>query len=248
MNYLDPEEPKNPVVPNDGQSSDVSQPSGLRRAWDAYTSRPENNAALIQFGLAMMQPRAPGQSGIGSVANAVAEGAGAMERNVAGQKADQAATVAQDMERAKTAATTSNAASTAANAAAYGRQVDASSSNKGTLSGVLRQQADFRKWLAKPEDTTGLTVDPIVGALQKQFPEIKTKADILANPRAQAAARQLFSAQLTTEPNDAGTLDSAEAEGSTPVVVPAAPAAPVRRYNAQGKGVEWNGKSWVPIN
>lgn len=255
-NYLDPAaDETNPLVPQDSQSGDSSK-SGLRKAWDAYTSRPENNAALLQFGIAMMQPRAPGQSGIGSVANAIGEGAQASERNVAVQRAEEEATSKRSMEEAKTAATTSNAESTRMNATAYGRQVDNSlPGGKTALSGMLRQQADFRKWLAKPEDNIGLTTDPIVTAIQKQFPEVKSKGDLLNNPRALSAARQLFSAQITTEPNDGGTLDPAAAEpqpaqpgAAAAPATPAAPPAPIRRYNAQGKGVEWNGTQWVPIN
>lgn len=263
-NYLDPEtEDRNPVVPQDSQSGDSSK-SGLRRAWDAWSSRPENNAALMQFGIALMQPRAPGQSAIGQFGNALGEGAEASARNVAIQRAEEEATSKRALEEAKTEATTSQAGSARINAEAYARQTAAMTpGGKTGMQGVLRQQADFRRWAAKPDDAmalamnNGVSTDPIVQALSKTMPHIKTKGDILADPRAKAMAQKIFTEQLTTEPDDQGNLAPAVAPQpaapgvAAPMAPPAAstaPAAPIRRYNAQGKGVEWNGTQWVPIN
>lgn len=242
-NYLDPAaDTSNPDVPQDSQSTDSSKP-GLRKAWDDWTARPENNAALLQFGIAMLQPHAPGQTSLGAAANALGEAGGASDRNVAAARAEENAASQREVESAKAAATTSNAAS-------YGRQVDQGGGKAtGGTSGVLRQQADFRKWLAKPEDTTGLTADPILGAISKSFPNIKTKADLLADPRALSAAQQLFRAQITTEPSDTGAIDPANPD-STPSSPPTAPqySEGEIRYNAQGKGVQLRGNRWVPIN
>jgi hypothetical protein len=62
----------------------MSQQSGLKRAWDSWTSRPENNAALMNFGLSMMNP-APGNflSNVGYGLGAAAEG---MSANVKKQE------------------------------------------------------------------------------------------------------------------------------------------------------------------
>ena len=67
-----------------GQSSDMSQPSKLKQAWDSWTSRPENNAAMMNFGLSMMNP-APGNllSNIGYGLGSAAEG---MSANVKKQE------------------------------------------------------------------------------------------------------------------------------------------------------------------
>src|SRR5262245_35045367 len=80
-NYFDPDE--KPVAA-DTQSTDNSK-SGVRRAWDAFSSRPENTAALLQFGIAMMQPRAQGQSSLGQFANSIGEAGEAATRNIAAQ-------------------------------------------------------------------------------------------------------------------------------------------------------------------
>jgi len=69
-----------------GQATDASQPGTLGKLWDAWTSRPENNAAMINFGLQLMQPIAPGQSRLGHWAQAVGAGAEATTRNVAAEE------------------------------------------------------------------------------------------------------------------------------------------------------------------
>lgn len=240
MSELDPEnEDPSPAGPQDSQSSDQSK-SKLRAAWDGWTSRPENNAALLQFGLAMLQPRAPGQSGVGQFANAVGQGAEASDRNIATQQA--AETQQSNIESKK-----SEASARTTTAQAYADQVrqGGAKGDKAGMQGALRQQADFRKWLAKPEDTTGMTIDPIVGSISKQFPEVKSKADLLNNPPALAAARKMFSEQIA-EPDEDTAPATAPSPGASPPVTTAP--TPVRRYNAQGKGVEWNGKQWIPIN
>lgn len=56
---------------------DRSDPHGEWRDW---MSRPSNRAALMQFGIAMMQPIGIGQSAIGNIANAVGEGGEAAQR------------------------------------------------------------------------------------------------------------------------------------------------------------------------
>lgn len=241
--YLDPTD-----QPNVGGSVDASKPK-VQKLWDAWTSKPENNAALLQFGLAMLQPRAPGQSGVGAAANAVAEAGGASGRVVAQQKADDLAASTEEDRKATTAAKTATAAASTSNAAAYGRSVDNATGggDKGVgAKASLRIQQDFRKWLAKPDDTSGLSVDPVVGAIQKRFPNVKNKGDLLADPAARAEAFKLFSSQMTTEPSDTGDITTEPTPATTPPI--AAPSAPIRRYNAQGKAVEWNGTKWVPIN
>jgi hypothetical protein len=93
---LDPSQPAgqaaDATLPQDvrpGQAVDASQQSSLGKLWSAWTSRPENNAAMINFGLQLMQPRAPGQSALGAWAQAVGAGAEASQRNVAAEEARQ---------------------------------------------------------------------------------------------------------------------------------------------------------------
>ena len=219
-------------APNDTQSSDQSK-SGVRQAWDAWTSRPENNAALLQFGIAMMQPRSPGQSGIGQFANSIGEAGQASERNVAAQQAEQGREFEQGIKGQEASARTTTAK-------AYADQVaqGANKTDKVGMQAALRQQADFRKWLAKPEDTTGLTADPILGSVQKQFPDVKSKGDLLANPAALAAARKLFTSVQPPEDDE-----ETPAATTRDVAPPAAAATPQPRiiYDSQGKPYQWDG-------
>lgn len=219
MTGLDPEDADpSPAGPQDSQSSDQSN-SGVRKAWDAWTSRPENNAALLQFGLAMLQPRAAGQSGIGSVANAIGQGAEASDRNLTAQRAEADSESKRTVEQQKADATTSNAAS-------YGRQVDTSGGTKKApgMQASLAAQKAFNSWAAKPDDLTGMTGDPVTAALAKQFPDVKSKADVLNNPAALKAAREMFKNQLA-EP------DEDESAAPQPRVI----------YDKQGKAYQWDG-------
>lgn len=208
-------DPTDTSIQGDTQSTNNSQ-SGVRRAWDAFTSRPENNAALLQFGLAMLQPRAPGQTGLGQFANAVGQGAEASSRNVEAQQAEDKQ--ASEIENKK-----SEAESRRITANAYSRQVDnpgGASSGRGA-SNMIKLQQDFNRWLRSPEDQTGLTSDPIVAALRKQYPDIKTKGDLINNPAALAAARQLF----TRSSGNVASDSTDEEVGTAPAPAPA-PATP----------------------
>lgn len=210
MRGLDPENTDpNPSVPTDSQSTDQSQ-SGLRAAWDKWTSRPENNAALLQFGLAMLQPRSPGQNAVGQFANAVGQGAEASQRNIETQQAQQKEEAAQAIKDRETSSKEKTAEAYAEQVRQGGAKGDAN-----TLKGTLKTQADFRKWLAKPEDALGMTTDPIVGAISKQFPDVKTKADLLNNPAARNAAYKLFSSTVA-EPGEEGSTPAPAATGQPP--------------------------------
>lgn len=204
MSELDPDDTP-PAGAQDTQSSDQSK-SKLRAAWDAWTSRPENNAALIQTGIAMLQPRAPGQSGIGAFANAIGEGAAASDRNVATQRAEADAAANREFKSRE-------AGAREVNANAYAQAVKNMAEGKGKGSGLtidMRKQMEFNKWVRAPSDP--LAVDPIVQALQKDFPEIKTKGDILANKAAKARAYQIFAG--------AGGGDSEDGDVTSPDMSP----------------------------
>lgn len=236
MTGLDPEDTEeSPAGPQDTQSSDQSKP-GLRKAWDAWTSRPENNAALLQFGLAMLQPRAPGQSGVGQFANAVGQGAEASDRNLTTQRTEADAESKRTVEQQKADATTSNVA-------AYGRQVDTSGGTKKApgMQATLAAQKAFNSWAIKPDDLTGMTGDPVTAAVAKQFPDVKTKADLLNNPAAVKVAREIFKNQLA-EPSDDGEATPAAVTPSAPAAAaPSAAPQPRVIYDKQGKAYQWDG-------
>lgn len=245
MRGLDPEQTDpNPTVPSDSQSTDQSK-SGLRAAWDAWTSRPENNAALLQTGLALLQPRAPGQSAVGQFANAIGQGAEASQRNVGEQQAEQKTAAEQDIKRREAAARETTAG-------AYAEQVKSSKEGKGgdkaAAKSALQTQMAFQKWLRTPEDATGLTNDPTLGAVAKMFPDVKTKADLLANPQARQAAFNIYKTNFA-EPSDeeGGGTASPPAAGAVPAPsstsTAPAPAAPTPKivYDKAGKPYQWDG-------
>lgn len=234
MSALDPED-EAPAGPEDQQSSDQSKP-GLRKAWDAWTSRPENNAALLQFGIAMLQPRSPGQSAIGQFANSIGEAGQASERNVAGQTAEESRLAAQDIKSRE-------AGSREVTAKAYADQVLQGKGKSGGLQSRIATQKAFNAWLNKPEDPIAIQVnggksnDPVVQALQRQFPDIKTKGDIIANKAALNAARQLYSGSMAEPDEDTGEpgapLVGAGPPGATTPPAGAGPTKPVYKDGRQ---------------
>lgn len=244
MSELDPEDTA-PAGPQDTQSSDQSK-SKLRSAWDAWTSRPENNAALLQFGIAMLQPRAPGQSGIGQFANAVGQGAEASDRNIAAQRAEADSAARRDI-----ASREAGARETTAGAYAQSVKDQAAGRGKGgsSLTLAMRQQMEFNKWLRAPADP--IAVDPVVAALQKEFPDIKSKGDLLANPAARRRALQLFSSAGGGDSEDSPDDTAGADTGTSPASVAPASAASQKRpvYDkATGvlKGYWYPDRGYVP--
>ena len=244
MRGLDPEDSDpNPVAPTDSQSSDQSQ-SKLRQAWDAWTSRPENNAALLQTGLALLQPRSPGQSAVGQFANAIGQGAEASDRNVKAQQEEEKARAEQDVKRRE-------ADAREVTAGAYADQVKQGKEGKGgdkaAAKSALQTQMAFQKWLRTPDDATGLTSDPIVGAISKQFPNVKTKADLLADPGARQAAYNLYKTQFAEPGDEDGSGTAAPPAGgavppaSSNPTAPASAPQPKIVYDKAGKAYQWDG-------
>lgn len=72
---------QNPTAPSGG--------SRLADEWRSFAAAPEGRAALIQAGIAMLQPRSPGQTAIGQVANAIGQG-GEAAQNVVSQREKEA--------------------------------------------------------------------------------------------------------------------------------------------------------------
>lgn len=72
--------------------------NSIWQQWSDWSGKPENRALLLQAGVNIAQPRAPGQSMVGHIASGIGAGVEAQERNVA----DQRALEAQSYERANT--------------------------------------------------------------------------------------------------------------------------------------------------
>jgi len=72
------------------------EPSKLLDGWNSWIDKPNNRAALMQFGIAMLQPMGMGETGAGHFANAVGA-AGEAHQRVTGQaqQAEKASTEAQ---------------------------------------------------------------------------------------------------------------------------------------------------------
>ena len=165
-----------------GVSDDVSQPSGLRRAWDAWTSRPENNAALLQFGLNMMSPY-PGNFA-GHLAESIGRGAEAHTENVGAQQEEESRAAKEELaqrEEARKEEETGYYGQSVRSLAAQRAQTAAG----GGISLAQRVRAaaqagrDFDKW-AYGEDITGM--DPRFQNVQLAHPEIKDRAGYLRSP------------------------------------------------------------------
>lgn len=256
QNFFDPDER---AVAQDTQSADASK-SGVRAAWDAWTSRPENNAALLQFGISMLQPRPTNQTTRGQLGTAIGEAAEASSRNVASQQ-HELDREAQREERLSTAEYRGKQGDAAMiNARAYDRATqNLGAGGAGTartlLSAQLRTQQAFRAWLAKPEDTLGMQSDPLVTAVAREFPGIKTKADLIANPqalrRAQAIYAQQFADPVDGEPAPAAAPQPPQPGAAAAPVAPT-PSAPLTKtfYDAKtGVAVphQWDGTKWIRL-
>lgn len=225
-------DPTDTPAPGDTQSTNNAQ-GGVRKAWDAWTSDPANNAFLLQTGLALLQPRSPGQSGVGQFANAIGQGAEAGGRNVEAREAEQAQQAKQSTQQQEADARTTNAE-------AYKDAVKNSVSGKSGTSNVIKLQQDFNRWLKSPEDAIGATKDALTEAFKKRHPDVKEKADIINNPQYLNEARQLFT-----------QMQGGVAEGSTessPTAVAPAPRSPIpppQMYNGRLIHIDPTRRAWV---
>lgn len=252
QNFLDPAtgEP----VQGDTRSSDMSK-GGVRAAWDSFAASPENRAALLQFGLTMMSPQPKGQTFMGSVAQGIGEGAEAGTRNIAAQQLEAEQASKQEERSSMAGYRDAQAGAATKNAEAYSQQVKnmggGGAAARQQLSQVFRTQQAFRTWLAKPEDITGLQADPMLEAIKKEFPDIKSKGDLARSPAAMKRAFQLYTQSFDTEPPDAApTAPAAAAQPPQPGAA-APPQTQTRTFYDQKTGAprqfQWDGQQWTPI-
>lgn len=205
-------EPFDPTLQTDppGVSSDASQPSALRQMWDSWTSRPENNAAMINFGLQLMQPLAPGQTQLGHFAQAVGAGGEASSRNVAQEQERAKQESELDLkERAQTVREEEGSA--------YSQYMrNRNTTDKMGTQRLLRAQADWNKWrlgAQKPDDlVSGQQPDTTVTILRERTGnKTLTKAQILQDPALSRMAESIIKGEGTGQAPTAGSGTGAPA-------------------------------------
>ena len=188
---FDPQQdvPELPQSAPPGQATDMSQQSGLRRAWDSWTSRPENNAAMINFGLNMMNP-APGNF-LQGLSGAIGAGAEGMSANVKKQEERQQYEEAQALKEEEQARKEEETGYYGEQVRSLARQREAGGANAlrklSPLEIALKGQQTYQKWAGTP--SMGMK-DDYVDAYNRAHPEFGgklSKAEIMANPQHQKA-------------------------------------------------------------
>jgi hypothetical protein len=155
------------------------QGSDLTSGWNAWINKPNNRAALAQFGIAMLQPMGMGETGVGHFANAVGA-AGEAHRHVTTQEQqdERSRTEAELREsRARAAETSANAAETRAYYSGENSRLRAENANTSNFAKNLQAQSAARarydkyvtdplregdplpydQWIRSPEGVTALT-------------------------------------------------------------------------------------------
>jgi hypothetical protein len=210
--YLNPPVAKQalPAGPQ-GQATDMSQQGNLRKAWDSWTSRPENNAAMINFGLQLMQPIAPGQSRLGHYAEAIGAGAEGSSRNVAAQEE-------RAKEEAKQEIAEREEARKETETGYYGQAVKSQAAARADTGGIKALAAknkayataatQFNKWLDDPLD---------MGSYWQNIKTkygIKDKAEIQGNPELKKKiAQEYMRDHLAEAMTESGYYDRGGGEG-----------------------------------
>jgi len=170
-----------------GVSDDVSQPSGLRRAWDAWTSRPENNAALLQFGLNMMSPY-PGNFA-GHLAESIGRGAEAHTENVGAQQEEESRAAKEELAQREEARKEEETGYYGQSVRSLERQRAQTAAGGGVTplkmwQARLRARADFDKQLGAADVGAG---DTMWEEIRQRYPgKFKTKLDYKNSPEYQA--------------------------------------------------------------
>ena len=227
-----------PQTATPGQSEDDSQTGTLSKAWNAWTSRPENNAAMINFGLQMMQPIQPGQSRLGHFAESVGGGAEASQRNIATQRQqeqeDEAAAL-KEREQARREEETGY----------YGQSVRSAAAARagGGITPLkmwqarMKARAEFDRWANAPEGVMG--DDPRMINIRRDHPEIKDKATYLRSPQYQQDVKKYMDEHAAEYLEGGGVPGGGAGEAAIPPG-----AQPVYRGKVQ-TGYYYNGK-YVP--
>lgn len=120
--------------------------SKLTSGWNDWINKPNNRAALMQFGIAMLQPMGMGETSTGHFANAVGAAGEAHRRVTTNEQQDvKSSTEAELREsRANAATTTANAAETRALMAGENSRLRQERDQSTALSRALSAQAQAR--------------------------------------------------------------------------------------------------------
>jgi hypothetical protein len=175
-----------------GTSADASQPGVLRKAWDTWTSRPENNAAMINFGLQLMQPIGPGQSRLGHWGEAIGAGAEASSRNVAEQQTREETERKADLAERK--AQVEEERGSAYSEYMRNRNIQ----DKFGTQRLLKQQGDWNRWRTGKDVTEdlmnpGRSNDTTVNLIrQSTGRKDLTKSQILNDPALASMAERII--------------------------------------------------------
>jgi hypothetical protein len=235
----------------------------LKGKWDQWMSDPANRAALLQTGVALMQPMSIGQNALGQVGQAIGQGAEAKGRYEDTQRSeDQIAYERQQQEQnrqfqetqanrnygleaRKTSAIESNAASLAQT-----RKL-----NPGGLGALFARDQDqlsTKLWQAAAAEAKNH--NDSLDSLDPNFVP-KTPQDFLADPAWMARTTQLLNGMPGMPGNSSygappATAPSANATPGAPAVqppkVPTPGAAVIRRNPTTGQMVQLKGNQWVP--
>lgn len=127
------------------------EPGKLLDGWNSWVDKPNNRAALMQFGIAMLQPMGMGENASGHFANAVGS-AGEAHQRVTGQeqlarKEDTSATLREATAGAREQ--TANAAELRALQTGENQRLRAENQSLTGASAALRAQTDAKKNYAK---------------------------------------------------------------------------------------------------
>jgi hypothetical protein len=189
--------PYDPTLPEDtaGRSSDASDRGTLSKMWDSWTAKPENNAALMQFGLNMMAPNVTGGGFLGHVAQGLGGGMEARDRSVAAEQE-------REKSEEELALKERAAASKEREVGAYEEMAKSRGAGGLRKLGPLELQVIGQKalnsWANKPSDI--LSGDTYVNTIKSRHPEVKgsgpkgelTKGDIMADPRLRKEVQQMM--------------------------------------------------------
>src|SRR5512139_246972 len=108
------------------QAAEPAQSAGsdVAGAWRNWLGDPSNRAALMQFGISLMQPMPVGQNAIGHFGTALGQAGEAMDRRRAMDLKEQEASSKQDLREAQAQNAESRAAAATANLGLQGENLD----------------------------------------------------------------------------------------------------------------------------
>lgn len=153
-------------------------PGKLYDSWNQWIDKPNNRAALMQFGIAMLQPVGMGETGVSHFANALGYGGEAAQRVTAQQQAQERHESDIDTRetRARAAETSAGAAETRALYAGQNAELRAQRDQSTNLARALtaqatarskydnyrlvvpeKQQLPYSEWIKTPEGMEALT-------------------------------------------------------------------------------------------